>query len=163
MLGKQWLNRYASTDMRGTAIERSQNRQRKLDGIVTWYFDYVMESLPLMLQIALLLLGCALSRYLWGIDVTVASVVIAVTSSGIILYIFILFAGAASESCPYQIPGSQALRCLTPKIQNILRSAPSAVASALSESNAIYTIKMLAYFHLLRWSRRSIIPFLGDT
>ena len=64
MLGKQWLNRYASTDMRGTAIERSQNRQRKLDGIVTWYFDHVMESLPLMLQIALLLLGCALSRYL---------------------------------------------------------------------------------------------------
>ena len=39
MLGKQWLNRYASTDLRGTAIERSQNRQRKLDGIVAWYFD----------------------------------------------------------------------------------------------------------------------------
>jgi hypothetical protein len=64
MLGKQWLNRYQSTDMRGTAIERSQNRQRNLDGVVAWYFDYVLESLPLMLQVALLLLGCALSRYL---------------------------------------------------------------------------------------------------
>jgi hypothetical protein len=50
MLGKQWLNRYASTDMRGSAVERSQHRQRKLDGIITWYFDYVMEALPLMLQ-----------------------------------------------------------------------------------------------------------------
>ncbi|KAF9647585.1 hypothetical protein BDM02DRAFT_2634490 [Thelephora ganbajun] len=39
MLGKQWLNRYASIDMRGSAIERSQNRQRKFDGIVNWYFD----------------------------------------------------------------------------------------------------------------------------
>jgi hypothetical protein len=43
MLGKQWLNRYMSTDMRGTAIERSQNRQQKLNGIVTWCFDYVMD------------------------------------------------------------------------------------------------------------------------
>jgi hypothetical protein len=86
MLGKQWLNRYASTDMRGSAVERSQHRQRKLDGIITWYFDYVMEALPLMLQVALLLLGCALSRYLWEINVTVASVVIGVTSFGMIFY-----------------------------------------------------------------------------
>jgi hypothetical protein len=130
MLGKQWLNRYASTDMRGTAIERSQNRQRKLDGIITWYFDHVMESLPLMLQVALLLLGCALSRYLWEINITVASVVLSVTSFGLIVYIFIIAAGAASESCPYQTPGSQALRYLRPKIQSILHPASSAMVSA---------------------------------
>ena len=87
--------------MRGTAIERSQNRQRKLDGVVTWYFDHVMESLPLMLQAALLLLGCALSRYLWGINLTVASVVLSVTLVGITFYAFIIVAGADSESCPY--------------------------------------------------------------
>jgi hypothetical protein len=110
MLGKQWLNRYASTDMRGSAIERSQNRQRKLDGIVTWYFDHVMEALPLMLQIALLLLGCALSRYLWEINITVASVVLSVTSFGMTFYIFIIVAGAASESCPYQTPGARFFR-----------------------------------------------------
>ena len=73
MPGKQWLNRYASVDMRGSTIERSRNRQRKLDGIVSWYFDHVIGSLPLMLQAALLLLGCALSRYLWEINRTVAS------------------------------------------------------------------------------------------
>ena len=65
MLGKQWLKRYASVDMRGSAIERSQNRQRKLDGIVAWHFEHVLGSLPLMLQGALLLLGCALFRYFW--------------------------------------------------------------------------------------------------
>ena len=112
MLGKQWLNQYASTDLRGTAIERSQNRQRKLDGIVAWYFDHVMELLPLLLQAALLLIGCALSRYLWEISVTVASVVIGVTSFHAISYISLAVAGAASESCPYQTPASHALRCL---------------------------------------------------
>jgi len=110
MLGKQWLNRYALTDMRGTAVERSQDRQRKLDGIIAWYFDHVMESLPLMLQIALLLLGCALSRYLWDINVTIACVVIGVTALGVIFYIFFVIAGTVSASCPYQTPWAHILR-----------------------------------------------------
>jgi len=110
MLGKQWLNRYASTDMRGTAIQRSQNRQRKLDGVITWYFDHVMESLPLMLQIALLLLGLALSRYLWEVNIIVACVVLGVTSLGVTFYVFIVIAGTAFESCPYQTPIARTLR-----------------------------------------------------
>ena len=110
MLGKQWLNRYESVDMRGSAIERSQNRQRKLDGIVSWYFNYAMESLPLMLQAALLLLGCALSRYLWEINATVASVVLGTTMFGVLFYLFIVVAGAVFLSCPYQTPGSHILR-----------------------------------------------------
>ena len=138
MLGKQWLNRYASTDMRGSAVERSQNRQRKLDGIVAWYFNSVMESLPLMLQIALLLLGCALSRYLWEISITIASVVLGVTSFGVLFYIFIVVAGAVSEGCPYQTPGSQAIRYLVPKVLSMghlvalaIISLPSVIFSTL--------------------------------
>ena len=128
MLGKQWLNRYASTDMRGTVIERSQNRQRKLNGVVAWYFYHVMESLPLMLQTALLLLGCALSRYLWEVDTTVASVILGVTSFGVVFYLFIVVAGAASVSCPYQTPGAHVLRRILrhilPRVLGILYSAP---------------------------------------
>ena len=110
MLGKQWLNQYALTDMRGSAIERSQNRQRKLDGIVTRHFDHVIESLPLMLQAALFLLGCALSKYLWNIDTSVESVVLGATSLGLLLYIFILVTGATSDSCPYHTPATSLIR-----------------------------------------------------
>ena len=162
MLGKQWLNRYASTDMRGTAVERSQNRQRKLDGIVAWYFDHVMESLPLMLQIALLLLGCALSRYLWEINITVASVVIGVTSFGIIFYLFIVIAGTTFESCPYQTPGSYALRYLGSRV----RSAPLAIVSAFrhasTESRAVGIVALNVWFYRPWWSRPNIMPFLKD-
>ena len=122
MLGKQWLDRYKSVDLRGSAIERSQSRQRKVDGIAAWYFDQVMQSLPLMLQAALLLFGCALSRYLWEVNTTVASVVIGVTSFGVLFYLFIVVAGAASASCPYQTPGAHILR-------GILRT-PAALRSA---------------------------------
>ena len=134
MLGKQWLNRYTSTDMRGSAIERSQNRQRKLNGIDNWYFEHVMESLPLMLQIALLLLGCALCQYLWEIDITVASVVLGVTSFGVAFYFFVVAAGAASESCPYQTPGSRILR-------SIASAVPPAFRRAVESSNTIRVLR----------------------
>jgi hypothetical protein len=122
MLGKQWLNRYDSADMRGTVVERSRNRQRKLDGIIAWYFNNVMELLPLMLQAALLLFGCALSRYLWEVNRTIASVVLGVTSFGALFYLFIVIAGTALENCPYQTPGAHILRHY---ILPALRSIPS--------------------------------------
>ena len=162
MLGKQWLNRYVSTDLRGTAIERCQNRQRKLDGIITWYFDHVMGSLPLMLQAALLLLGCALSRYLWEINVAIASVLIGVTSFGIVFYIFIVVAGAASEGCPYQTPGSTALRYLRPKIHRILHSTASVVENAFWGTKTGKTIaRNTERYHPSRY-RGNIESFLRD-
>ena len=119
MLGKQWLNLYASVDVRGSVIERSQNRQQKLDGIDSWYFDHLMELLPLMLQAALLLLGCALSRYLWEINTTVASVVLGVTSFGVLFYLFIVVAGAVFVSCPYQTPGAHILRPILDPLRHV--------------------------------------------
>ena len=110
MLGKQWLNRYASADLQGTIIERCRNRQTKLDGIVSWYFENVIELLPVMLQVALLLLGCALSRYLLETNTTIALVVLGVTSFGLFLFLIIVVAGAAFPSCPYQTPGARLLR-----------------------------------------------------
>ena len=106
MLGKQWLNRYSV----GSIAGRCHHRQRKLDGMNTWYFRGLMESLPIMLQFALLLLGCALSRYLWDLQRTVSGVVVGITSLGVLFYISILVAGALYTNCPYQTPGSQIIR-----------------------------------------------------
>lgn len=56
ILRKQWLNHYVPVDMQGSAVERSQHQQQKFNGITTWYFEHMMESLPIMLQFSLLLL-----------------------------------------------------------------------------------------------------------
>jgi hypothetical protein len=50
-----------------------------------WHFHLAIESLPVMLQLALLLFGCALSQYLWRINRTVAGIVVAVTVLGVTL------------------------------------------------------------------------------
>ena len=150
-LGKQWLNQYASTNRRGTVIERSQSRQRKLDGIIRWRFDHMMEFLPFMLQTALLLLGCALSLYLWEINITVASVVLGVTSSGVILYIIIVVAGVVDEDCPYQTPSARILRRVLPHILHALRSTPSVISTFVSSkfSSVVQHSFCLQFFNYL--------------
>ena len=109
MLGKQWINRYLR-NRGGSAADKSRDRQRKLDGLERWHFFLVIEGLPVMLQFALLLLGSALSRYLWTISPTVAEFIIAFTLLGVTAYIFFTLAGTSSYNCPYQTPLSILIR-----------------------------------------------------
>ena len=109
MLGKQWLNRYSKV-MSGSLIDSSRDRQRKMNGMATWGFKLVMESLPLMLQAALLLLGCALSKFLFTINNLVAWVVVVFTASGFLFYLIIVIAAIISYDCPFQTPLSLIVR-----------------------------------------------------
>ena len=111
MLGKQWLNWYLR-HTGGSTVERCGDRQRKFDGLEKWSFRLFVESLPIMLQIALLLLTCGLSRHMWSVNTSVARVVISFTVLGIMFYIGIVVAGTSSYECPFQTPVSMALRNL---------------------------------------------------
>ena len=165
MLEKQWLSHYDSADKRGSAIERSQNRQRKLDGVVKWYFCQLMESLPLMLQVSLLLLCCALSRYLWEIDITIASVVLGINSFGALFYFFIVVAGTSSENCPYQTPGSKVLRYLGRKVHlvvfllSIVGAGAFAIKNTFMKSQVTRTILANIKCCNSRPRTRSIVTF----
>jgi len=105
MLGKQWVTRYLR-NRGGSAADKSRDRQQKLDGLQKWHFHLAIESLPVMLQLALLLLGCALSCYLWMISHTVAGVIIAVMLFGVTSYMFLTLAAILYHNCPYQTPPS---------------------------------------------------------
>ena len=59
-----------------------------------------------MLQFALLLLGCALSLYLWTLSNTVAGTILAFTFFGVTSYIFLILAATPYYDCPYQTPPS---------------------------------------------------------
>jgi len=112
MLGNQWLNRYSWTDARGSVADRCRHRQRKMEGMVTWHFDLVMECLPLMLQAALLLLSYALSDYLFSLERIVASTIIAFAAFGVLFYLLLVSAATMSYNCPFQTPLSLILRFL---------------------------------------------------
>jgi len=65
-----------------------------------------------MLQIALVLLACGLSRYMWSINTPVAHIVISFTLLGFIFYISIVIAGTFSHEGPFQTPALTTLRGL---------------------------------------------------
>ena len=119
MLGKQWLNRYLGRKG-GSMIDRCGERQRKFDGLQRWRFYFIIESLPVMLQIALLLLACGLCRYLFTINTPVACTLIALTGLGVLFYLVVVIAGASSRDCPFQTPASIRLRRLWKKVGPII-------------------------------------------
>jgi len=126
MLGKQWVNRYLR-NLGGSAADKSRDRQRKLDGFQKWKFYPVIESLPVMLQFASLLLGCALSLFLWTTSRTAAGVILAFTLFGVTSYVFITLAATLYYDCPYQTPPSILLR----NAIGYLKRSDAAVARSL--------------------------------
>jgi hypothetical protein len=110
MLGKQWLNRYSPVDTHGPLIDLSRDRQRKIDGMSSWHFHLVMEILPLILQISLLFLACALSKYLSTTDNEAARVIVGFTVFGSLFYLLIVLAAILSYNCPFQTPLSLLVR-----------------------------------------------------
>ena len=116
MLGKQWLNRYLRNSG-GSTIERCGDRQRKCDGLEKWPLNFFVESLPVMLQVALLLLTCGLCRNMWSINSSVAYTLISLTSLGVAFYVVVVIVGMSSYACPFQTPASVGLRGLRKKIR----------------------------------------------
>jgi len=165
MLGKQWLNRYLR-HTGGSIVERCGDRQRKFDGLEKWPFRLFIDSLPLMLQIALLLLACGLSRYVSSINTSVARVVISLTVLGLLFYVGIVAAGTSSYECPFQTPVSTAfrhvidsgiVRRLLPSLIHATQKSTRELLVVLSPPGAIsliYTIWMDTWQGLVSTPRR---------
>ena len=117
MLGKQWLNRYLRNSG-GSMIERCGDRQRKCDGLEKWPLHLFVESLPVMLQAALLLLACGLCKHMWSINTFVACILTNFTGIGVVFYLAIVISGTSSYACPFQTPASIALCGLWKRTQH---------------------------------------------
>ncbi|KAJ7203158.1 hypothetical protein GGX14DRAFT_399119 [Mycena pura] len=102
VLAKQWLLHYDSAGERGSMEDRGLERQRKVDGLQRWKFDFAMQIFPLLLQTSLLLFAAALSIYLWTINHVIAGISMGLTSLGVTLYILMVVSAVISRDSPYQ-------------------------------------------------------------
>ena len=111
VLGKQWLAYYKSTRFgHGSLEERGLQWQNKLHGIERWRLDAVLQSFPVLLQLSLLIFAVALYGYVWTQQVATSRIVIAVTGTGVLFYLFIVYASLRSPDCPFQTPASAIIR-----------------------------------------------------
>ena len=109
VLGKQWILYYTRVKTWGNIVDRGKERQAKLVGLQKWGLHLIMDSLPVMLQFALLLFGVAIATYLWDLNVSVAGAVLLITSTGLALYTLIAAVAATHSDCPFQTPFSVSL------------------------------------------------------
>ena len=113
VLGKQWILYYIRGTTWGNIVDRGKERQVKLTGLQKWGLHFIMESLPVMLQFALLLFGAALAVFLWELNASVAEVALVDTPIGVAFYIFITVVATIYSDCPFQTP----LSIMLPKVQ----------------------------------------------
>ena len=134
MLGRQWLIRYLR-HAGGSTIERCGDRQRKRAALEKWPFHLFVESLPVMLQIALPLLAYGLCRYMESINSPIAGVLIAFAVLAVVFYLGIIIVGTTSYESPFQTPTSAALRHLwaRAKPRLILAALPIVALRGLGE------------------------------
>jgi len=155
----EWLNRYLRNSG-GSTIERCGDRQRKCDGLKKWPFHFFVESLPVMLQVALLLLACGLCKHMGSINASVAGVLITLTAFGVLFYLGIVVVGTSSYECPFQTPVSVALRSIwktaKPHITATLHpviftSASSLQLSVLTTLHHLWEAIQCRVLHALFW------------
>ena len=95
-----------------------------------------------MLQAALLLLACGLSRYMWSVNAFVAYTLITLTGLGVVFYVGIVIAGMSSYACPFQTPVSTALRDLQKKVRCGIVSSIVHSKRALSRTHLSWNRKI---------------------
>ncbi|KAJ7109649.1 hypothetical protein C8R43DRAFT_1139606 [Mycena crocata] len=107
---------------RGTLEARCVERQRKFDNIQKWNLEIILQTFPLLLQIALLLFLAALTVYLWEIRRSIA-IVLVVTSFGFLSQILFVLSAIISRDSPFQTSITQFMfRALLPTSKNIVAS-----------------------------------------
>jgi len=162
MLGKQWVNRYLR-NCDGSTAEKGRDRQRKLDGHEKWHFYVAIECLPMMLQVAVLLFGCALSVYLWTISRPVAWIILSFTLAGAIAYVFCTIAATAYYNCPYQTPPSIAIRTLARYLARYLEHSHSPFARLMRDRMGRLARVYSRSARKLRWELKRLRPRLHRT
>ena len=87
MLGKQWTQHSILSGARArNIVERGKGHLVKHTALRGWGLRLIMESPPIMLQFALLHFYAAVIVYLWDLNISVGTVILAVTSIGLAFY-----------------------------------------------------------------------------
>lgn len=125
ILVKQWLREYLQFGLTSPR-DLVRMRQFRFVGLVSWRVPDIVATLPLLLQIALVLFLVGLLDLLWTLHTIIASVTTVIVALSLTLISVTVFVPFFSPNCPYKSPF--ALR-----IHSIARSfEPMALARKLS-------------------------------
>lgn len=104
ILAKQLLNLYLLAGTRELMIERILGRQREPKWFTTG-LHIVILLLAISLQVALLLISCAITIYLWKINLAIAAVVLVAVLTTVSACALFVVLGSANSALTYIVEG----------------------------------------------------------
>ncbi|KAJ3554692.1 hypothetical protein NM688_g2977 [Phlebia brevispora] len=122
ILVKQWIREYLQWNyVLAPARENVLVRQVQFEAWYEWKVPMVAASIPVMLEMALILFLCGLVIFLWTLESTVAAVI--TVAIAILLIFTFLFAilPAFSNRCPYKSPTAWAFVFLLHFIRRVIQ------------------------------------------
>lgn len=112
MLAKEWLLAYSPRKL-GSPRERSHARQRLFDALEDWHVKGVIETMPVVVHLALFLFFAGLVIFVWGLDKVIGKVTLSILATTCGFYAgTVLIVPFVLSSCPYHSPMLQGLRSI---------------------------------------------------
>ncbi|KAG8958880.1 hypothetical protein FRC03_008721 [Tulasnella sp. 419] len=107
---KQWLTEYSNIGVMKAVHIHGRMRQERYKSLRNWHLRFIIELLPLFLQISLLLFLVGVVDLLWSMNKGVAILQLALSISGVILYTIAIVIGIAIPTSPFQTPFARYIR-----------------------------------------------------
>ncbi|QRV93011.1 regulator of telomere elongation helicase 1 [Ceratobasidium sp. AG-Ba] len=100
MLAKEWLAAFTATRPRPSHAH-SMVHQARLQGLIKWRAQNIIDLLPTMLHLSLLLFSLGLAVYLWTLDSGIAIAEVVITAATLFFYGTTAILAAIYSSCPF--------------------------------------------------------------
>ena len=138
IVAKQWLRAYITT-LSSSPRENVRLRQYRHDGLVRWHVAEIVGSLPILLEIALVLFLHGLLQLLAKLNTTVFGVISAFVGMTFIFYFATAIIPVMISGSPFKSPQSLAISVLFWKVIGIFKrwNPASRIRRILGESGDI--------------------------
>ncbi|GJE90176.1 hypothetical protein PsYK624_063020 [Phanerochaete sordida] len=110
ILTKQWIREYLQwNNPIASARENVLLREIRAEAWYEWHATAVISSVPVLLEIAVILFTCGLAVFVWTLDLVVAVVVTICVALFLLLIIILTLLPAFCKHCPYKSPTAWAV------------------------------------------------------
>ncbi|KAG8918948.1 hypothetical protein FRC02_002025, partial [Tulasnella sp. 418] len=107
---KQWLTEYAKAGSTRAIHKQCRVRQGKFDGLEKWRFPFIIDLLPLLLQLSLLVFLVGVIQFIWTLERRIAVMELVFSAAGLGLYLTTIVIAMAFPTSPFQTPLSSYLQ-----------------------------------------------------
>ncbi|KAG8917494.1 hypothetical protein FRC02_003078 [Tulasnella sp. 418] len=110
---KQWLTEYSHKGPAKAPHDLGLHRIMKFRGLERWHFQFVIDLLPLLLQLSLVLFLIGVVDFLWVLNRKVGMMQLVLVLVGIGVYLATLTIGVISPTSPFRTPLTKYIRDIT--------------------------------------------------